>query len=245
MQASDFDNNGNSDKPNANDGLQGLAVASSLDQTIFQVAHDVRSPLTALAIMARVCFELDEEKRSTLLHITSQIQEMMDVLLDAYQANEHKEEAQKTVLCSDFIRQILIEKKYQYFYTPVALEHFISAQAQSARIFVQPNRFKRSISNLINNAVDALAEKQNGNVLIFLNADQKNVKISVHDNGKGMTHDMIQKLLRKISFTADKVNGHGLGMAQVWDMLECNSGQLFIHSTRDEGTTFELTFPRA
>ena len=70
------------------------------------------------------------------------------------------------------------------------------------------------------------------------------VKITVQDNGKGMKGHLLEKIQNRIKFTEGKENGHGLGMMQVWEMVEKNNAQLAVRSQPGAGTAFELTFAR-
>lgn len=224
-----------------------LILTPGFSQKLFAVAHDIQSPLTALSILAQVCDELDEEKRFMLTHCVERIQEMMKGILDEYKnknSQKNFDEQQQTILCPEIIDQILSEKKYQYLRSGVTFKKTVSQPGSAASIRVQPNQLKRAISNVINNAVDAVAGKKNGAVAVHIDADDHSVTISVSDNGKGMTKQMLEKMAQKISFTEGKQDGHGLGMTQVWDMLESNSGKLDIRSTQRAGTQFNMVFPK-
>jgi hypothetical protein len=100
------------------------------------------------------------------------------------------------------------------------------------------------VSNLINNAVDALEDKEDGVVTIQLTAEAESITVAIKDNGKGMPASMIEKMLHRRSFTEGKQHGHGLGLQQVWDTLDYNQGTMTANSVLGEGTTIQLTFPR-
>jgi len=100
------------------------------------------------------------------------------------------------------------------------------------------------MSNLINNAVDALEGKNDGVITIQLIADADSVIVKVHDNGKGMPRDKVEKILERQSFTDGKENGHGLGLQQIWDTLEYNQGTMAVQSDSGKGTSIQLTVPR-
>jgi len=99
------------------------------------------------------------------------------------------------------------------------------------------------LSNIINNAVDAFDQKQ-GNIVLHLDADEKEVRIEIEDNGKGMSPALVQKILDKIAVTEGKEDGHGLGLQQVRDTLQDNEGIWEIDSEVDIGTKIKLTFAR-
>jgi hypothetical protein len=68
--------------------------------------------------------------------------------------------------------------------------------------------------------------------------------VTIHDNGRGMPGDLVEKIMRHHKFTEGKRNGHGLGLQQVWDTLDQNQGTIGVQSTPGQGTKIQLTFPR-
>lgn len=213
-----------------------------------KVAHDITSPLAALKIMSERCEELPENKRSILRSATESILDIANNLINSYQKKDNSTspeiEARRPLLVSDLLVRLLSEKKVQYQQHPVTFETEFASDAHFAFVHIQKTELRRSISNLINNAVDALEGKEDGLVVVELTADTEAVIIRVQDNGKGMVRDKVEKLLAHQSVTEGKENGHGLGLQQVWDTLEYNQGTMAIRSSCDEGTSVQLSFPR-
>jgi len=212
-----------------------------------KVAHDINSPLASLKMLLPMCTELHETKRTLLNRATEGILDIANNLLSNY----HKQkpatseiEPRQHLLVSDLLIQLLSEKKMQYRNRPVTLDTVITSDAHFAFISTQPTEFRRSMSNLINNAVDALEGSMSGKVTIQLTVNTASVMVKIQDNGKGMNAGVIEKMQKRQSFTEGKENGHGLGLQQVWDTLEYNQGVMGVQSTPDKGTLIQLTFPR-
>jgi len=212
------------------------------------VAHDISSPLSALNMMMHACDELKESKRTVIKRAIESILDIANNLLNTYRNEEQRAtsdvERYQPLLISDLIIQLLSEKKVQYSNHAIRFETEITNDAQFAFAQMQSSQFRRSMSNLINNAVDALDNKSHGFIAIKLTADAEIITVAIQDNGKGMSAGMIQKMLDRQSFTEGKTNGHGLGLQQVWDTLSTNQGEISVNSTAGEGTTIQLTFPR-
>jgi PAS domain S-box-containing protein len=212
------------------------------------VAHDISSPLSALNMMMHACGELKESKRLVIKRAIESILDIANNLLSSYRSDEQRaiseNDQRQPVLVSDLIMQLLSEKKAQYSNHVVRFETEITNDAQFAFALMQASQFRRSMSNLINNAVDALANKEHDIVTIKLTADAQFITVAIQDNGKGMPSGMIEKMLNRQSFTDGKQHGHGIGLQQVWDTLDTNQGKMTVSSTVDEGTTIQLTFPR-
>ncbi|MCD6026766.1 MAG: hypothetical protein K0R08_1285 [Solimicrobium sp.] len=212
------------------------------------VAHDISSPLSALNMMMQFCDELGESKRSVIKRATESILDIANNLLSTYRNEDQGTacgiEPRQPVLISDLIVQLLSEKKAQYINRAVKFEIEMNNDARFAFAQMQPSQFRRSMSNLINNAADALENRSNGLITIKLVADAESIAVGVLDNGKGMSTGMIEKMLNRKSFTEGKENGHGLGLQQVWDTLDYNQGEMTVNSIPGEGTTIEITFLR-
>lgn len=219
-----------------------------------KVAHDMGSPLSTLIIISKLCNEIHPEKRALLVSATRTIVDISNNLLSTYRRGENfhsggskthiVEEPQQPLFLFDSITQLLSEKRVEYGGRPILLETDIEDDAQFTFALMQPVQLRRALSNLINNAVDALEDNPHGIVTVRLKADDHHVTIKVQDNGKGMSQTRINDLLQRHPFTADKENGHGLGWQQVWDTIDQNNGKIAIRSTPREGTTIDMAFPR-
>lgn len=213
-----------------------------------KVAHDINSPVAALRMLLDQCNELPEDKRAFLRRAAESVLDIANNLLNHDRDEEDsfgaEIEFRQFLLVSDLVCQLLSEKKVQYQQCSVKFETCIANDAQFAFINVQKTEFRRAMSNLINNAVDALENKKGGVVTIQLTVDAELVSVEIQDNGKGIPKNKIKKILERQRFTEGKANGHGLGLQQVWDMLEGNLGTMIVRSTLDQGTSLQVAFPR-
>jgi PAS domain S-box-containing protein len=225
-----------------------LQEKEKFTQLARKVAHDINSPLAALKMMIPLCTEIPENKRMLLIRATEGILDIANNLLSNYQKQKDpttsEVEPRQPLLVSDLLIQLLSEKKMQYRNRPITIDTVIANDAQFAFIKMQTTEFRRSISNLINNAVDALENNTHGQVTIQLTADDNTVVVEIRDDGKGLTSEMIEKIQNRQRFTEGKKNGNGLGLQQAWDTLEYNEGAMEVQSTLGKGTSIQLTFPR-
>lgn len=70
------------------------------------------------------------------------------------------------------------------------------------------------------------------------------VRIKIQDSGKGMSPELMNKIMSKTAVTEGKKTGHGLGLMQVWETLEHNQGEMQMASQLGQGSSILLTFPR-
>lgn len=212
-----------------------------------QVVHDIISPLSALRMIIPRLTEVPEKQRITLKQATAQIEDIANDLLRQYRPEENKDAGrpeQEILFIFMKLSLILSEKRLEFSSLPVLFNHQISPDAYFAFIHANRKDWLRMLSNLVNNAVDALDGKE-GLVQLELYIEGDDVVMVVADTGKGMTAQVRDKILQGVAVTEGKNNGHGIGMMQVLDTLRKNNGKLEIESSPDAGTRMTVRFARA
>lgn len=213
-----------------------------------QVAHDIRSPISTLLMIVAVCNDIPEKQRVGLRIAANRINDIANNLISQYKKKDAENQAivkeeREPLLVSTTLLELLTEKKYKYQGQAVDFDHHFSQVGHFSWIHVQPVSFKRMISNVINNAVDAF-DGDTGDVFVHLDADDEHVHIAIEDDGKGMTPELVDKITRKIAVSEGKVDGHGIGLAQVHRTVDDNKGQWKIESEVGSGTTMLFSFAR-
>lgn len=218
-----------------------------------QVSHDVRSPLSSLQMVLAGCdVLLPEKQRLAIRNAVSRIEDIMGNLLSKYDSRNNPAKSQaitnetpQVILVSTALLQILTEKRYQYQGQPIEFEYDSSKGSSFACINVQPNSFKRMVSNLMNNAIAAL-ENQPGKIKLILdtNISKKRVKIAIQDTGKGMSEVFINKLLTDTPVIDKKSPRRGIGLTQVRETLQQNNGTMDIDSKIGGGTAVFVYFDK-
>lgn len=100
------------------------------------------------------------------------------------------------------------------------------------------------IRNLFANAVKFTAEK--GKIIIQAIPIEDKIKLSIIDNGIGMSHEQLDKVKGKESFTSMGTNnekGTGLGLILVKDYIEKCNGGFEVKSVLNEGSEFSIYLP--
>lgn len=212
-----------------------------------KVSHDIRSPLSSLLMIVKNCQQIPEPQRIALREAATGIRDIANHLLNQYmrkESNNQETENHDLLLVSTVLLELLTAKKYQYEGLAVKFDCHFEDNTHFVFIRTEFSDFRRMISNLINNAVDAL-ENGKGTISLHLSADNEWVKVSIQDTGKGMSPDLIAKIMNKTSVTEGKKEGHGIGLTQVWETLDKNRGKMHIDSVIGKGSNLTLTFPRA
>ena len=101
-------------------------------------------------------------------------------------------------------------------------------------------QLREVVTNLIFNAVDAMAE--GGVITLRSRTNESGVVFEVTDTGSGMTEEVRQRCLEPF-FSTKGDRGTGLGLSMVFGIIKRHDGTLDIDSTRGEGTTFRICLP--
>ncbi|MBP5552440.1 MAG: ATP-binding protein, partial [Spirochaetales bacterium] len=101
---------------------------------------------------------------------------------------------------------------------------------------------EQSILNLVKNAMQAMPEdRDNPSIVISTFIESDMVKVSVQDNGCGMTEDQMSKIFEPYYTT--KSSGTGLGLTVLFKIMKQHGGDVTVHSTQGEGSEFILQIP--
>lgn len=114
----------------------------------------------------------------------------------------------------------------------------IKSYRANQKVWSDPDRLQQVLTNLINNAVEAMA-KTGSQVEIFGDTTDDGVRIRVRDDGPGIPQQILDKL-STTRFTTKK-SGNGLGLMIVRRIIQAHGGTLEI--TSNPGTTIEFTLP--
>lgn len=209
-----------------------------------QVAHDIRSPLAALEAASEDIARLPEERRALVRDAVGRIQDIANDLLGKHRAGSAPTHAASAHLVSALIGSIVTEKRLQFRSRPnVRIETELDFASYGIFARVPPAEFQRVLSNLVNNAVEALAEGA-GRVRVSLFARPEWAIISVKDDGAGIPPDVLARLGER-GVSHDKAEGSGLGLHHARTSAESWGGRLELSSEPGTGTTAALYLPLA
>jgi signal transduction histidine kinase len=217
------------------------AALAATGELAAQVAHDIRSPLAALEAAVDDGAQPPEEKRRLIRAATDRIREIADDLLKKDTAAARRGGAASFQPLAALIEPLVAEKRLRFQSRPgVRIESAIDvAQPLCAR--VEPAEFRRLLSNLIDNAVEAVGDGP-GAVRVILAARDECARISVQDEGKGIPPEVLRKLGRR-GETHGKAGGSGLGLYHARTCAESWGGSLELDSEVGAGTTATVVLP--
>lgn len=220
-------------------------------------ANDIAFPITALDLTIEQIPEIPAEQREKLEEITKSISGIANKLLQKYSLvknkNLHivdnpKENDSELVLfpITNTIRSVFEQKLTQFAKTGIRFHKYIEPEVERIIVQFNPLSLERILSNLINNAKEAIIEKGNvieGKIYFAVEKYGEKIRIIIHDNGLGMSKEMVEKLGKCEIF--DKKEGHGIGVYSAIKTIESWQGSYSIDSDLVNGTQFAIFLPIA
>lgn len=133
----------------------------------------------------------------------------------------------------------------------------VTLAEQACWISMDVAQMTQVLTNLVANARDAVRSSKRHGVIdvttavvpvddpFLLNsaAAGNYVRLTVADNGCGMSEHVRQRMFEPFFTTKTGGNGTGLGLSAVHGILTQNNGLVAVESVENEGTTFALYFP--
>jgi len=102
-------------------------------------------------------------------------------------------------------------------------------------------KLSQVFTNLISNANQAVDD--NGSIHIFTEAAEDGIRISVQDNGHGISEENMKNLFTPFFTTKPIGEGTGLGLSISHGIIEEHGGQILVSSKVDVGTIFTVLIP--
>jgi signal transduction histidine kinase len=209
--------------------------------------HDIANPLTAASlslnqIAGSKYINEDPYLKQSVSILGSSLTSIKDYLLDArIKLNNHD-------LKKDFVLKDIICETYFLFHHKCELKKIILENKVNSKISILGDRvkFKRILSNLIANAIDAYDQKVTNSkkmVLIEFKTTDSALEIMIKDWGLGINGQNINKIFHPF-FTTKGKKGTGLGLAIVKEIIEDYfEGGITCQSAYKKGTIFILSIP--
>lgn len=211
---------------------------AAIGKVASQVAHDLRSPLAALQVFAdRMLPEIEERKRTLLRNVALQLKEIANNL----EQDAIPEEESFIQIC-DILEMVVSERIVALKDKEIQIKYIPSFDHYGLFAYLPSSEFKRVVTNIINNGIEAITEKT-GKIIIGLDNDDRNITISIVDTGAGIPQENLDRIFLK-GFTT-KTTGSGLGLHHANECLKKWGGSLDVKSELGFGTTISLIFPKA
>ena len=237
-----------------------VSTLEQLKSDMIRIAsHDLRNPLATILGYAEIMrYELED-----LQEAEQDTGELPDFIEQMEKAANHMRKIISDILSLERIEQAAQDKDYVYFdltdlvsktyadHEPQArlVKHTITLNLpdKPATINGDPVQLGEAIGNLISNAIKYTPA--NGVIDVRLVQDGENALFEVEDNGYGIPDEeqdkLFQPFYRAQTDETAGVEGTGLGLHLVKNIIERHNGNLWFESDHGKGSVFSFIIPLA
>lgn len=223
---------------------------------LFNMSHDIRTPMNAIigyAELSRNHLHEPDKLSEYLSNIRTCGQKMLSIIDNILEIAriENNQIVLEESICN-------IEESFDscivMFNTAVQEKHqtiTVHKQVANPYVYIDSSHLSEIVLNVISNAIKYTG--QNGKIDCCLtqkpheDADWCYMEISIADNGIGMSEEfqahIFESFSREHSSTISGIEGTGLGMGIVKNLVELMHGTIEIQSSPGKGSTFTICIP--
>lgn len=222
--------------------LINLERLAAIGEVAGMVGHDIRNPLQALTgevylIRSDLDSVTDPDAQQQITESLNSADEDISYInkivadLQDY-SRKLTPEAKQVDLnqqLSEVLKTVNIPKKI----------HLTLNVAPETKLNADPTFLRRALTNLINNAVQAMPD--GGTLTVESTMEDDTACITIGDTGVGIPPEVQAKLFTPMFTT--KAKGQGLGLAVVKRLIEAQGGSITFQSQPGKGTKFTVRLP--
>jgi signal transduction histidine kinase len=215
------------------------------DAVAATIAHEIRQPLSAMITRSdtglrwldRSIPDLDKAKEN-FKQIAAD-GHRAGAMIESIRANFKKDARIRASLdVNDLIAEALALVRNDLQSHRILLK--AEPNAKLPRVMGDRIQLQQVLLNLITNAIDSMAAKDDPRVLRVRSEvrDDGDVVVSVEDTGTGISSEDVERIFNPLFTT--KSGGMGMGLAICRSIIEAHEGQLWVVSNTREGTVFQF-----
>lgn len=219
------------------------------------MSHEIRTPLNAIVGLSENLVEkanCPKDIKEDLKDIVTASQTLLEIVGNIMDINKIESEKMEITEVIYNPREE-IEKLYRIALTRIKDKplkfHINIAQDIPYELFGDKTHIKQIINNLLTNAIKYTEEGFiNLNVKCINKYDMCKLIITVHDSGRGIKKENIEKLFTKFERLDIEKNstteGTGLGLAITKKLVDLMSGKINVQSQYGQGSIFMVNIPQ-
>lgn len=216
-------------------------VLMHLGQMAAGVAHEIRNPLQALTLELDALSDVAGHEPGVEEHVKAALQKVrrLDLAIRGFlKIARLRPRLVERIDLNELLEEIRSELETDAIL--VGLELLVEPAAGPATVDGDREVLRQAISNLVQNAIEALPSAD-GRIVLSCRRTPDGIRVSVADTGPGIPPESREKVLELFYTTRDE--GTGVGLAIVRQTAEMYGGRVEIEARAGGGTVVTIALP--
>jgi two-component system OmpR family sensor kinase len=198
-----------------------------------ELAHELRSPVAALAGIAEAYADANGARRARLVELAGRAVASIERLLaDGASASLRTELIDVRSVARDAVEAAALRGAV-----------VLAPGAGPLPVEADASRLRQVLDNLIGNALGHAPDDTRVTVTAY--RDDRSVVVTVSDEGEGIAPADLARVFEAGVRLTDARPGQGIGLAMVRAIAQAHGGEVEVESAPGEGATFRLVLPGA
>lgn len=223
-----------------------IAKTNDVEQLMYIVSHDLRSPLVTIegfAGMVGQHIETGQYDRATddLTRITRATRTMARLIRDVMDLSRVNRQQMK--LESIDVREVIEEVSVSLEGLLLQANAQLEVEEGLPMLLADRNQLLQVFLNLISNAVKYGCPRPDSTIRVGCTRVDNEIRLFVADEGPGVEVAHRQKIFEPFQRGVEIGEGSGLGLAIVYNVLKLHDGRVWVEPAIGGGAAFWIAFP--
>lgn len=207
------------------------------------ISHDIKNPLTNLVLAIDLFKRVspnDENKFQSLLKIVDGALSTMHTVIK--ELTEERKSGYKYRTEDELLNfeHILEDVRLTLSDNIRASNATITSNIEVSELTFSRRKIRTVLYNLINNAIKFKAPDRDPKIEVSTSCEGEFIVISVKDNGSGIDKENLEPIFAKYYRTANEIEGTGIGLHLVKEIVHSCGGKVSVDSVVNEWTEFKI-----